>query len=204
MSRRDKMIKIVYTQVYMKTNVLVIVVVGIIALGLVVWGIAKLSTTSSIPGKYDEFAQCLKDGGVKFYGAFWCPHCQAQKKLFEKSAKLLPYVECSNNDMSQTQICKENNIEGYPTWSYPKPITVTSDNDPVVCQVQPGPADQPNICATNGSTFYKVWFFSDLEVLSGTDPTHTGSEWIFPAGSHTSGEMSFENLAKFSGCALPQ
>ena len=69
--------------------VLVIVVVGI--------GFA-ISGSERKPAKYDEFAQCLKDSGITFYGAFWCPHCQAQKKLFGRSAKLLPYVECSTTD----------------------------------------------------------------------------------------------------------
>ncbi len=69
------------------------------------------------PGKYDTFAQCLKDKGATFYGAFWCPHCKAQKALFGSSVKLLPYVECSTPDgAGQTQECKDKKIEGYPTW----------------------------------------------------------------------------------------
>lgn len=72
------------------------------------------------PGDYDKFAQCLSDKGAKFYGAFWCPHCQAQKALFGKSKTLLPYVECSTADSKgQTQICKDKNIVSYPTWSFP-------------------------------------------------------------------------------------
>lgn len=71
-------------------------------------------------GKLDGFAQCLKDRGVIFYGAFWCPHCQNQKSLFGKSAKLLPYVECSNPDgQSQNQLCDSKGIKGYPTWVFP-------------------------------------------------------------------------------------
>ncbi len=71
------------------------------------------------PGKYDAFATCLKDKGATFYGAFWCPHCQATKKLFGSSAKLLPYVECSTADgTGQLQICKDKKIEGYPTWEF--------------------------------------------------------------------------------------
>ena len=69
------------------------------------------------PGKYDTLAQCIADSGAKFYGAFWCPHCQAQKAMFGKSAKKLPYVECSEpNGKEQLPICKEAKIEGYPTW----------------------------------------------------------------------------------------
>ncbi len=74
----------------------------------------------STPGELDGFTQCLADKQVKFYGAFWCPHCQAQKKIFGKSAKLLPYIECSNSDgKTQTQICIDQKITSYPTWEFP-------------------------------------------------------------------------------------
>lgn len=46
------------------------------------------------------------------YGAYWCPHCQAQKKLFGDSFQYVPYVECTQ----QTDLCLEKKIEGYPTW----------------------------------------------------------------------------------------
>lgn len=69
------------------------------------------------PGKYDSLAQCITDSGAKFYGAFWCPHCQSQKKMFGKSQKKLPYVECSTpNGRAQKQVCTDAGIEGYPTW----------------------------------------------------------------------------------------
>lgn len=85
----------------------------------IIAGIFFLVSTNSKPGRLDEFAQCLKDKGAVFYGAFWCPHCQNQKAMFGKSAKLLPYVECSTADgKSQFQICKDKNIEGYPTWEF--------------------------------------------------------------------------------------
>lgn len=78
-----------------------------------------VATSNESGGPLDSFAQCLKDKGVKFYGAFWCPHCQAQKKLFGPSARLLPYIECSTPDANgQTDICKEQKIEGYPTWEF--------------------------------------------------------------------------------------
>ena len=70
------------------------------------------------PGELDGFAQCIYDSGAKFYGTFWCPHCQDQKKDFGSSKKYLPYVECSNPDNSQTQICIDKKIEGYPTWIF--------------------------------------------------------------------------------------
>ena len=68
---------------------------------------------------YDNFTTCLKEKGAVMYGAFWCSHCQAQKKLFGTSEKLLPYVECSTADgKAQTQVCQDKNIEGYPTWIF--------------------------------------------------------------------------------------
>ncbi|MEK7566945.1 MAG: hypothetical protein AAB527_02325 [Patescibacteria group bacterium] len=71
------------------------------------------------PGQYDDFARCLKDKGAIFYGAFWCPHCQNQKTMFGKSARLLPYVECSAPDgKSQYQVCIDKKINNYPTWIF--------------------------------------------------------------------------------------
>ena len=98
-----------------------IVIVLVIAIGLT-FGLSLLNkgTIDTGPGEYDELAQCLADKGVIFYGAFWCPHCAEQKKLFGASAKLLPYVECSTPDaMGQLQVCKDKKIESYPTWVFP-------------------------------------------------------------------------------------
>lgn len=95
-------------------------VIGLLILGVI--GMVALRSsegTSSGPGKYDTFAMCLAEKGATFYGAFWCPHCQSQKKLFGSSAKLLPYVECSTADgQAQTQICIDKKITGYPTWEF--------------------------------------------------------------------------------------
>lgn len=67
----------------------------------------------------DGFAQCLKDKGAVFYGAFWCPHCQNTKRMFGASEKLLPYVECSTPDgKAQLQTCVDKKIENYPTWEF--------------------------------------------------------------------------------------
>ncbi len=70
------------------------------------------------------FAQCLKDKGAIFYGAFWCPHCQKTKALFGAAASKLPYVECSTpNGQGQTQVCKDKGIQGYPTWTFANSTT---------------------------------------------------------------------------------
>ncbi len=90
-------------------------IVGIV----VIAGIFFLVSANSKPGKLDVFAQCLKDKGAVFYAAFWCPHCQAQKAMFGKSAELLPYTECSTADgKGQLAVCTEKNVTGYPTWEF--------------------------------------------------------------------------------------
>jgi hypothetical protein len=99
----------------MSRNKLIWIAVLLIFAGLVAW----LIMTPGKPGKLDTFAECLKEEGTIFYGAFWCPHCQAQKGLFGRSAKLLPYVECSTpNGQGQLPVCTEVGVESYPTWVF--------------------------------------------------------------------------------------
>ena len=45
-------------------------------------------------GNYDEFALCLSGKGITMYGAYWCPHCQNEKKAFGDSFRLVNYIEC--------------------------------------------------------------------------------------------------------------
>jgi len=93
------------------------IVVAIIAIGGL-WYVMRGGIPTT-PGPLDDFAQCLKDKGALFYGAFWCPHCQDQKTMFDTSKNLLPYVECSTADgKGQLPICREKNITGYPTWTF--------------------------------------------------------------------------------------
>jgi len=74
------------------------------------------------PGPEDPWirslAEHLTKSNVKFYGASWCPHCAEQKKLFGASVKRIPYIECSPGgpQAPQAEVCKNNNIESYPTW----------------------------------------------------------------------------------------
>jgi hypothetical protein len=90
-------------------------IIGLIIIAGVWWFVSYQRT----PGNLDAFVQCLKDKGALFYGAFWCPHCQNQKAMFGKSAKLLPYIECSTPDgKGQLQTCKDKKIDGYPTWEF--------------------------------------------------------------------------------------
>lgn len=88
---------------------------GVAVVGLLVF----VATRPNVPASYESFAQCLTDKGTTMFGAWWCPHCQAQKKLFGSSFEKVKYVECSSPDgKSVTQVCKDAKIEGYPTWEF--------------------------------------------------------------------------------------
>lgn len=95
-------------------TVIIIIAALIIGFSAFLW-----LRSASQPGELDQFADCLKEKGAVFYGTFWCTHCQNQKALFGKSAKRLPYIECSTPDSrGQTTVCKDKKIEGYPTWEF--------------------------------------------------------------------------------------
>ncbi|MFA7315581.1 MAG: thioredoxin domain-containing protein [Candidatus Paceibacterota bacterium] len=94
-------------------------IIGIIGVVILVAGIGFVTNKAQGPSKYDGFAQCLATNGAEFYGTFWCPHCQNQKKMFGRAKQYLPYIECSTLDgKSQLPICTEKKIEGYPTWIF--------------------------------------------------------------------------------------
>ncbi len=62
-------------------------------------------------------AKHLSASGVKFYGAYWCPHCTDQKAMFGKAAGLLPYIECDQRSpIGRPQVCVAANIRVFPTW----------------------------------------------------------------------------------------
>tara|TARA_Y100000588_G_scaffold382084_1_gene468896 strand:- start:278 stop:760 length:483 start_codon:yes stop_codon:yes gene_type:complete len=63
-------------------------------------------------------AEYLVEIDAKFYGAYWCPHCQQQKMAFGASAHRLPYVECSPNGQrgAPATACLIAEIKNYPTW----------------------------------------------------------------------------------------
>mgnify|MGYP001610879759 CR=1 FL=1 len=100
----------------MNAKIIAIILLSVVvAVMLVAW----VAVRQSVPSKFDDFARCLKEKGAVFYGAFWCPHCNDQKKLFGTAKRLLPYVECSTPDgKSQRAVCAEKNIAGYPEWHF--------------------------------------------------------------------------------------
>lgn len=99
---------------------IIYILIGVAFVG----GVVFLIATPGKAGKLDAFAKCITDSGAKFYGAFWCPHCQRQKARFGASAHLLPYIECSTPDgQSQTQVCNDKGIQTYPTWYFANATT---------------------------------------------------------------------------------
>ena len=72
----------------------------------------------------NTLANCLADNEVTMSGAFWCPHCQEQKKMFGDSWDTLlergVYIECdARGDNAQPEVCLENDVQSYPTWDFP-------------------------------------------------------------------------------------
>ncbi|KKU85832.1 MAG: hypothetical protein A2667_00745 [Candidatus Wildermuthbacteria bacterium RIFCSPHIGHO2_01_FULL_47_27] len=106
-------------------SILILLLIGAFLIG----GFAnslKSNQFSENTSALDDFAKCLTDKGAVMYGAYWCPHCQNEKRAFGDSFKLVNYVECTE----ETQKCLDEKIEGYPTWTFPDgPPATTSSGD---------------------------------------------------------------------------
>ena len=78
----------------------------------------ELIVTSESNKESIELAKYLTEKGVVKYSAYWCPNCLNQSELFGKQAyKELNVVECARDGKnSQTQLCIDKNIKGFPTW----------------------------------------------------------------------------------------
>jgi len=99
------------------------IIIGILVVGLIVlaaMGVFKSESRNMLDQELVAFGECLEEKGAIFYGAFWCPHCQAQHRMFgNKGSDALPYTECSTPDsQGQTEVCIEAGIETYPTWRF--------------------------------------------------------------------------------------
>ena len=78
----------------------------------------ELIITSESTKETINFAKYLKDNAVVKYSAYWCPNCLNQGELFGKQAyKELNVVECARDGKnSQTQLCIDKKIKGFPSW----------------------------------------------------------------------------------------
>ena len=74
--------------------------------------------TSESTNESLALAKYLKNKGLIKYSAYWCPNCLHQSELFGKQAyKELIVVECARDGKnSQTQLCIDKNIKGFPSW----------------------------------------------------------------------------------------
>ncbi len=78
----------------------------------------ELNVTSESTEESVSLAKYLKKNGVIKYSAYWCPNCLKQSELFGKQAyKELNVVECARDGKnSQTQLCIDKKIQGFPSW----------------------------------------------------------------------------------------
>ncbi len=75
--------------------------------------LAKQSSCPYTNSDKISLAKCLTEKGWTMYGAYWCPHCKAQKEFFgEEAFKFINYVECTE----KTDLCNAKKVQGYPTW----------------------------------------------------------------------------------------
>lgn len=100
------------------------IVVGLLAATGIFFSLSKkatLPTEAELVATAEDaaFGQFLKDNGVIFYGAFWCPHCQRVKKELGEAVWKPIYVECSTPDgKDETQQCKDAKIDSFPTFVF--------------------------------------------------------------------------------------
>ena|SRR3989338_3369829 len=110
----------------MKSKILIIILLSFIIVGC----------TKTTDPKIDSLANCLAEKGVKEYGAFWCPNCAKQEKMFGSSFEIIKekvYNECDprcdvdikdlpiacRGKLGQTETCLAEKVDRYPTWDFP-------------------------------------------------------------------------------------
>ena len=98
----------------------IIIVAGVIVILIVAIILLFSIGGSEYPSsELDKFAQCLTEKGVVEYGAFWCPNCAKQKKMFGSSYKYINYIECdARGENEQSELCIEKKVEKYPDWEF--------------------------------------------------------------------------------------
>ena len=115
--------------------VLVALVIVVAGLAIVFWAdkksdekqsTAENTEDGSVAGVNTEeqdyailLAKFMTEKGMVMYGAFWCSHCQNQKKIFGDAFKYVDYVECdASGPNANPDECVAKGIDGYPTWIY--------------------------------------------------------------------------------------
>lgn len=103
----------------MKKEHIIYYLIVIALIAYVIWYYAKKEPSEKKGGVQGarDLASCLRDKGVKFYGAHYCSHCTKQKQMFGEDAAKLPYIECEGTPKNPA--CAQAKITGYPTWVFP-------------------------------------------------------------------------------------
>lgn len=95
---------------------------GLVVLAVVLVSLVGFRETGEIGDGGDAtyqvaLAQHLRAKGAVMYGAYWCPHCANQKKLFGSAFEYVNYVECdAQGKDANPALCQRKGIRGYPTW----------------------------------------------------------------------------------------
>ncbi|MBC8353054.1 MAG: tandem-95 repeat protein [Planctomycetes bacterium] len=144
------------------------------------------------------FAQALADSGTRFYGAAWCPHCTAQKELFEDGGDFLPFIEVTNLDNPVTLNAAGDGtdttlnpsgvaINSFPTWEFPdgsrlegeqslatlaqrSGVAIPSSDQPFIAPIDDGDKNSSDVDA-DGDEIVTLLGGSPLHItLDGYDP----------------------------------
>ncbi|HUG70621.1 MAG TPA: tandem-95 repeat protein [Pirellulaceae bacterium] len=146
------------------------------------------------------FARALAASGTRFYGAAWCPHCTAQKELFEDGADFLPFIEVTNLDSPVTLNAVGNGtditlnpsgvpINTFPTWEFPdgerlegqqtlatlsqrSGVAIPSSDQPFIAPIDDGDKNSSDVDADG----------DEIVTLLGGSPLHIAIDGYDPGG----------------------
>lgn len=88
--------------------------ISTMVLAIAIFSIMSVYSYSKGPGKFDDFANCLKEKGVIMYGNDFCSFTIKQLNFFGKSQKHINYIKCIDNE----GLCDKKGIKTTPTWEY--------------------------------------------------------------------------------------
>lgn len=93
-------------------------VVALVLLGTLHAYYSDLFTPPEDP-RLERLAVHLNETGARYYGAYWCPACQQQHRLFRSASEKLPYVECSPDGRHGRPAaeCTRAGVSSFPTWN---------------------------------------------------------------------------------------
>ena len=95
-----------------------IAVIAVVAVTLFSGFTGQVVDVTDVP-EPQSFGECITEMGAKFYGAFWCSHCNDQKNILGDEMENVNYIECSTPDgKAQTGACRDAGIRAYPTWEF--------------------------------------------------------------------------------------